>query len=83
MATRAYAEQVCQIIDPHGKIFGNRILSRDESGSMFMKSLERLFPVDQTKVVVIDDRADVWNWSPNLIKVVPCEYTLHLTENLS
>ena len=50
---------------------------------MFMKSLERLFPVDQTKVVVIDDRADVWNWSPNLIKVVPCEYTLHLTENLS
>jgi len=24
-------------------------------------------------VVIIDDRADVWEWSPNLIKVVPCE----------
>lgn len=33
MGTRAYAEQVCGIIDPDGKIFGPRILSRDESGS--------------------------------------------------
>jgi len=24
-------------------------------------------------VVIIDDRADVWEWSPNLIKVIPCE----------
>lgn len=23
-------------------------------------------------VVIIDDRADVWEWSPNLIKVIPC-----------
>ena len=33
MGTRAYAEEVCAAIDPDGKIFGNRILSRDESGS--------------------------------------------------
>ncbi len=25
-------------------------------------------------VVIIDDRADVWEWSPNLVKVIPCEY---------
>jgi RNA polymerase II subunit A-like phosphatase len=25
-------------------------------------------------VVIIDDRADVWEWSPNLIKVVPCMF---------
>lgn len=25
-------------------------------------------------VVVIDDRADVWNWIPNLVKVVPYEF---------
>jgi RNA polymerase II subunit A-like phosphatase len=25
-------------------------------------------------VVIIDDRADVWEWSPNLIKVVPCPF---------
>lgn len=25
-------------------------------------------------VVIIDDRADVWEWSPNLVKVIPCAY---------
>ena len=94
MGTRAYAEEVCAAIDPGGKVFGNRILSRDESGSKFwlpsppyrrngihvsipgltQKSLHRLFPCDQSMVVIIDDRADVWEWSPNLVKVVPCEY---------
>ena len=73
MGTRQYAENVCKVIDPDGKIFSTRILSRDESGSMVHKSLERLFPVDQSMVVVIDDRADVWDWSPNLVKVVPCK----------
>jgi RNA polymerase II subunit A C-terminal domain phosphatase len=33
MGTRAYAEQVCAALDPDRKIFGDRILSRDESGS--------------------------------------------------
>lgn len=36
------------------------------------KSLQRLFPTDQSMVVIIDDRADVWEWSPNLVKVIPC-----------
>lgn len=38
------------------------------------KSLRRLFPVDTSMVVIIDDRADVWEWSPNLLKVIPCAY---------
>jgi RNA polymerase II subunit A-like phosphatase len=33
MGTRQYAENVCRIIDPDGRMFANRILSRDESGS--------------------------------------------------
>jgi RNA polymerase II subunit A-like phosphatase len=33
MGTRAYAEEVCKAIDPDGKFFCGRILSRDESGS--------------------------------------------------
>ena len=37
------------------------------------KSLQRLFPCDTSMVVIIDDRADVWEWSPNLLKVRPCE----------
>ncbi|KAH9937385.1 uncharacterized protein B0H18DRAFT_970322 [Fomitopsis serialis] len=64
MGTRAYAEEVCAAIDPEGKIFGGRILSRDESGSLTQKSLQRLFPSDQSMVVIIDDRADVWEWTP-------------------
>ncbi len=35
MGTRAYAEEVCNAIDPDGKFFGGRILSRDESGSEY------------------------------------------------
>ena len=27
-------------------------------------------------VVIIDDRADVWEWSPNLVKVIPCGFTI-------
>ncbi|KAH9913331.1 uncharacterized protein BXZ73DRAFT_92977 [Epithele typhae] len=74
MGTRAYAEEVCAAIDSDGKIFGNRILSRDESGSLTQKSLQRLFPCDQSMVVIIDDRADVWEWSPNLVKVIPYDF---------
>ncbi|ODV94162.1 hypothetical protein PACTADRAFT_44864 [Pachysolen tannophilus NRRL Y-2460] len=74
MATRAYAKNIAKIIDPDGKYFSDRILSRDESGSLTQKSLKRLFPVDQSMVVVIDDRGDVWNWSPNLIKVIPYDF---------
>lgn len=37
------------------------------------KNLKRLFPTDQSMVVVIDDRQDVWGDCPNLVKVVPCK----------
>lgn len=69
MATRAYAEEIAKLVDPDRKLFANRILSRDESGSMNQKNLKRLFPVDTKMVVIIDDRGDVWSWSPNLVKV--------------
>lgn len=74
MGTRAYADAVCRIIDPTGELFGGRVLSRDESGSMTQKSLTRLFPVDTSMVVIIDDRGDVWEYSPNLVSVVPYNF---------
>ncbi|KAG0148050.1 hypothetical protein CROQUDRAFT_655430 [Cronartium quercuum f. sp. fusiforme G11] len=74
MGTRAYADAVCRLIDPTGELFGNRVLSRDESGSMTQKSLTRLFPVDTSMVVIIDDRGDVWEYSPNLVSVVPYNF---------
>ncbi|KAH8426959.1 protein-serine/threonine phosphatase [Aspergillus melleus] len=74
MGTRAYAQHIASIIDPDRNLFGDRILSRDESGSLTAKNLHRLFPVDTKMVVIIDDRGDVWRWSPNLIKVSPYDF---------
>ncbi|KAK9454933.1 HAD-like domain-containing protein [Dipodascopsis uninucleata] len=74
MATKSYALAISKIIDPDGKFFGDRILSRDESGNLEQKTLQRLFPVDTSLVVIIDDRGDVWKWSANLIKVLPYEF---------
>lgn len=84
MATRNYALAIAHIIDPDGRYFGDRILSRDESGSLTHKNLRRLFPVDQLMVVIIDDRGDVWQWEKNLIKVVPYEFFVGIGDiNLS
>jgi len=69
MGTRAYADQIMKLVDPERKLFGDRVLSRDESGSMSAKDLRRLFPIDDSMVVIIDDRGDVWNWDPHLVKV--------------
>ncbi|KAJ5918875.1 hypothetical protein N7454_010019 [Penicillium verhagenii] len=74
MGTRAYAQHIADIVDPTRKLFGDRILSRDESGSLTAKNLQRLFPVDTKMVVIIDDRGDVWRWNPNLIKVSPYDF---------
>lgn len=74
MGVRSYANAICAALDPSGAWFGSRVLSRNESGSDRVKNLKRLFPSDQSMVVVIDDRADVWNWSPNLVRVIPFEF---------
>lgn len=84
MATRNYALAIAAIIDPLGEYFGDRILSRDESGLLTHKNLRRLFPVDQSMVVIIDDRGDVWQWEANLVKVVPYDFFVGIGDiNLS
>ncbi|KAI0157144.1 hypothetical protein GGR52DRAFT_192080 [Hypoxylon sp. FL1284] len=75
MGTRAYALNIAKIVDPTQRLFGNRIISRDENESIVAKSLQRLFPVSTNMAVVIDDRADVWPRNrPNLIKVTPYDF---------
>ena len=69
MATRAYAQAVAKIIDPDRKYFGDRILSRDENYTDKLKSLHRLFPNNTDMAVIIDDRADIWGYSDNLVRV--------------
>lgn len=29
-------------------------------------------------VVVLDDRSDVWSFSPNLIRIKPCKYPIYI-----
>ncbi|KAK4225681.1 hypothetical protein QBC38DRAFT_253467 [Podospora fimiseda] len=75
MGTRNYAQGVASAVDPEKRYFGNRIISRDENGNLYAKSLQRLFPVSTNMVVIIDDRSDVWPRNrPNLIKVTPFDF---------
>ncbi|EFX03725.1 RNA polymerase 2 ctd phosphatase [Grosmannia clavigera kw1407] len=75
MGTRTYATNIAQIVDPNQKLFGNRVISRDENGNIIAKSLQRLFPVSTNMAVIIDDRADVWPYNRhNLIKVNPYDF---------
>lgn len=38
MGTRSYADAICKIVDPEGKYFGGRIISRDESGCKWRRT---------------------------------------------
>ncbi|TPX58432.1 hypothetical protein PhCBS80983_g03118 [Powellomyces hirtus] len=73
MGSRQYADQIAMILDPDRHLFKDRIISRDENRSNF-KSIQRLFPSDQSMVVIVDDRSDIWRWSPNLYKILPFNF---------
>ncbi|XP_015904549.1 RNA polymerase II subunit A C-terminal domain phosphatase [Parasteatoda tepidariorum] len=70
---RLYAHRIAQILDPKGKYFSHRILSRDECFDPTSKTanLKALFPKGDHMVCIIDDREDVWNFAPNVIRVKP------------
>lgn len=78
MGSKSYAKAVVRLFDPDGRFFYDRILTRDDAASDTLgdcfnrKCLKRIFPTDDSTVVVIDDRADVWDYCDNLIPVHPC-----------
>ena len=73
MGLSAYIDQVMPLIDPDGRLFGQRILTRDNTPQLGLrKAVERLFPGDHSMVVVIDDSPQVWQGTDNLVKVYPC-----------
>ncbi|XP_071510054.1 RNA polymerase II subunit A C-terminal domain phosphatase-like [Diadema antillarum] len=76
MGVRLYAHTVAEIIDPDGKFFSHRILSRDECFDPNSKTanLKSIFPRGDKMVCIIDDRDDVWNYAPNLIQVPPFRF---------
>lgn len=72
MGSRSYASEIMKKIDPDRRFFGDRIISREDSGGPDnRKQLRRIFPSDDRTVLIIDDRADVWDYSRNLVQVPP------------
>lgn len=75
-----YATKIAEIIDSNNIFFKeHRIISRDDCTDFSFKNLKRLFPCDDTMVLIVDDREDVWSdarrvVSPNLIKIEPYHY---------
>ncbi|XP_054748719.2 RNA polymerase II subunit A C-terminal domain phosphatase-like [Lytechinus pictus] len=76
MGVRLYAHTIAEIIDPDGKFFSHRILSRDECFDPNSKkaNLRSIFPRGDKMVCIIDDRDDVWSFAPNLIQVPPYRF---------
>merc|ERR1719285_515918 len=76
---RLYAHQIAKFLDPGGKYFSHRILSRDECFDSRSKTanMSALFPCGDSMVCIIDDREDVWNFAPNLVHVKPYHFFKH------
>ena len=69
---RVYAHKIAELLDPTALgYFNHRVLSRNELVSPVHKTpnLKSLFPNGEELLVIIDDRADVWQFSDALIRV--------------
>lgn len=73
MGNRMYADNVVKIIDPDGKYFESRIISRDENMDQRVKTMDRLSS-DHRNIVILDDRGDVWKFCSNLVMIKPFFY---------
>ncbi|KIH62336.1 BRCA1 protein [Ancylostoma duodenale] len=73
---RQYAHKIAEILDPKKILFAQRILSRDElfSAQHKTRNLRALFPCGDQLIAIIDDRADVWQFSEALIQVKPYRF---------
>ena len=58
------------------KILGRKPGSPDRPSYAHVKSLNRIFPLNEHMAVIIDDRFDVWQDCPNLIRVTPYRFFL-------
>ena len=62
--TRLYAEAIAKLIDPTGKLFSGRIVSRSDVANDtkmgLEKSLHRIFLGNTSMALIVDDREDVW-----------------------
>ncbi|XP_047331138.1 RNA polymerase II C-terminal domain phosphatase-like 4 [Impatiens glandulifera] len=69
MGTRDYAKVMARLIDPHGTLFGWRIISREDCTIPGKKGLDVVL-ADEKAILIVDDTISVWsNHEKNLIKV--------------
>ncbi|CAA0224783.1 unnamed protein product [Arabidopsis thaliana] len=72
MGNRDYAQAVLEWIDPKKVYFGDRVITRDESG--FSKTLD-LVLADECGVVIVDDTRHVWpDHERNLLQITKYSY---------
>ena len=79
--TREYALEVLRHLDPKRKFVADRVLTRSDKqhySKKLSKDLTNLFPADDSMVLIVDDRKDVWSENSdnlqNLITVKPYRY---------
>lgn len=69
MGDRAYAADMAKILDPTGKLFGNRVISRNDSASEGVKNLDVVLGSSDSTLIV-DDTEAVWpEHRANLLKI--------------
>lgn len=74
--TRAYAARIVAILDPSGKLFGDRIVSRCDAAMRVKQSTAWLHRAlqDDSMVLIVDDREDMWPGARNLVVVEPYHF---------
>ncbi|GAN04914.1 hypothetical protein MAM1_0076c04381 [Mucor ambiguus] len=80
MGNTAYARTFLDRIDPHRNLFKGKILTRDGNGCILKKKMSRLYPTNRTQVLILDDSANVWDDSPNLIQIKTYTYFRNVKE---
>ncbi|KAK4519422.1 uncharacterized protein ATC70_009657 [Mucor velutinosus] len=80
MGNKAYAKVFLDRIDPDRNLFKGSVLTRDGNGCILKKKISRIYPTDRTQVLILDDSANVWDDSPNLIQIKPYTYFRNVKE---
>ena len=71
---REYANWIAGILDPTGKLFAGRIVSRSDTADLGnTKSLERLFPSGLDATLVLDDNERVYIKDRQLSNLILCK----------
>lgn len=80
MGNTAYAKCFLDRIDPHRNLFKGKIMTRDGNGCILKKKMSRLYPTNRSQVLILDDNANVWDDSPNLIQIKSYTYFRNVKE---